>query len=93
MNAEVAMVFPAIMLFSASLGLTGISLWLGGKMAPWFLKEGFEPPTVRSYFLDLNADTDMSRGRVVTALIALAIMLVALLAMAIAVKFGGIALL
>ncbi len=93
MNAEAAMVFPAIMLFSASLVLTGVSLWLGGKMAPWFLKEGFEPPTVRSYFLDLNADTEMTRGRVVTALIALAIMLSALLVMAIAVKFGGIALL
>lgn len=93
MNAEVAMVFPAIMLFSASLVLTGVSLWLGGKMAPWFLKEGFEPPTVRSYFLDLNADTEMTRGRVVTALIALAIMLSALLVMAMAVKFGGIALL
>ena len=93
MNAEIAMVFPAIMLFSASLVLTGVSLWLGGKMAPWFLKEGFEPPTVRSYFLDLNADTEMTRGRVVTALIALAIVLSALLVMAIAVKFGGIALL
>ena len=93
MHAEIAMVFPAIMLFSASLVLTGVSLWLGGKMAPWFLKEGFEPPTVRSYFLDLNADTEMTRGRVVTALIALAIMLSALLVMAIAVKFGGIALL
>mgnify|MGYP000848995111 FL=1 len=93
MNAEIAMVFPAIMLFSASLVLTGVSLWLGGKMAPWFLKEGFEPPTVRSYFLDLNAVTEMTRGRVVTALIALAIMLSALLVMAIAVKFGGIALL
>ena len=93
MNAEVAMVFPAIMLFSASLVLTGVSLWLGGKMAPWFLKEGFEPPTVRSYFLDLNADTEMTRGRVVTALIALAIMLSALLVMAIAGKVGGIALL
>lgn len=35
----------------------------------------------------------MTRGRVVTALIALAIMLAALLVMAVAVKFGGIALL
>ena len=67
MNAEVAMVFPAIVLFSISLVLTGVSLWVGGKLAPWFLKEGFEPPTVRSYFLDLNAEMDMTRGRVVTA--------------------------
>ncbi len=92
MNAEVAMVFPAIVLFSISLVLTGVSLWVGGKLAPWFLKEGFEPPTVRSYFLDLNAEMDMTRGRVVTALIALAIMLAALLVIAVTVKFGGIAL-
>ena len=92
MNAEVAIVFPAIVLFSISLVLTGVSLWVGGKLAPWFLKEGFEPPTVRSYFLDPNAERDMTRGRVVTALIALAIMLAALLVIAVTVKFGGIAL-
>lgn len=93
MNADLAMVFPAIVLFSASLLLTGVSLWVGGKLAPWFMGEGFVPPTVRSYFLDPGADMDLTRGRVVTALIALAIMLTALLAMAIAVKFGGVALL
>lgn len=92
MNADVAMVFPAIVLFAVSLVLTGVSLWVGGKLAPWFLKEGFEPPTVRSYFLDLSADMDMTRGRLVTALIALAIMLAALLVITVAVKVGGIAL-
>ncbi len=93
MNADVAMVFPAIVLFSASMMLTGVSLWLGGKMAPWFMGEGFEAPTVRSYFTDLSADMDLTKGRVVTAMIALAIMLAALLTMAVAVKFGGIAVL
>lgn len=92
MNAEVAMVFPAIVLFSMSLGLTGISLWLGGKLAPWFLRESFDPPTMRSYFLDPAADMDLTRGRVVSILIALAIMLAALVAMALVVKVGGIAL-
>jgi len=92
MNAEVAMVFPAIVLFSMSLGLTGVSLWLGGKLAPWFLRESFDPPTMRSYFLDPAADMDLTRGRVVSVLIALAIMLVALLAIALTVKVGGIAL-
>jgi hypothetical protein len=93
MNAEVAMVFPSIVLVGASLVLTGVSLWLGGKLAPWFLKESFEPPTVRSYFLDLGAEIDMSRGRVVTFLIASAIMLATLLAMSVMVKFGGVVLL
>ena len=92
MNADLAIVFPAIVLFSVSLVLTGISLWMGGKLAPWFLDESFEPQTVRSYFMDLSADMEISRGRVVTALIALAIMLAALLVIATAVKFGGIAL-
>lgn len=93
MNADVGMVFPTIILFSVSLLLTGISLWVGGKLAPWFMGEGFEPPTVRSYFTDLSADMDLTRGRIVTAGIALAVMLAALLVMAVAVKFGGIALL
>ena len=93
MSAEVGMVFPAIVLFAASLVLTGISLWVAGKLAPWFMGEGFERPTVRSYFTDLSADMDLTKGRVVTALIALAIRLTALLAMAVAVKFGGVALL
>lgn len=92
MNAEVAMVFLAIVLFSMSLGLTGVSLWLGGKLAPWFLQESFDPPTMRSYFLDPGAEMDLTRGRVVSILIALAIMLTALLAMALLVKVGGIAL-
>lgn len=64
----------------------------GWQLAPWFLDESFEPPTVRSYFMDVSADMEMSRGRVVTALIALAIMLAALLVIATTVKFGGIAL-
>ena len=54
---------------------------------------GTVPPSVRSYFLDMSADTEMTRGRVVTAGIALAVMLAALLVMVVAVKFGGIALL
>lgn len=93
MNAELGMVFPSIVLFSLSLVLTGLSLWAGGRLAPWFLKESFEPPTVRSYFMDFGAEMDLTRGRVVTALIALAIMLTTLLAMAVLVKFGGISLL
>lgn len=93
MNADVAMVFPAILLFSASIVLTGVSLWVGGKLAPWFMGEGFQAPSVRSYFTDLGADMDLTKGRIVTAMIALAIILTALLVMAVAVKFGGIALL
>jgi hypothetical protein len=64
---------------------------VGGKLAPWFMGEGFQAPSVRSYFTDLSADLELTKGRVVTAMIALAVMLTVLLVMTVAVKFGGIA--
>jgi hypothetical protein len=90
MNAVGELVFPAFGLFLGSLVLTAISLWIGGRLAPWFLKEAADPPTVRSYFLDPMADVDLSRARIVTMLIATAIMLFALLVIAVAVRFGGV---
>jgi hypothetical protein len=90
MTAVGELVFPAFALFSASLVLTAISLWIGGRLAPWFLQEAVEPPSVRSYFLDPMADVDLSKARIVTMLIATAIMLFALLMIAIAVRFGGV---
>jgi hypothetical protein len=92
MNAYSELVFPALALFSASLVLTVISLWIAGRLAPWFLQEAADPPTVRSYFLDPMADVDMTKVRVVTMMIATAIMLFALLIITIAVRFGGVAL-
>ena len=90
MNADVGLVFPAVALFSASLVLTAVSLWIGGRLAPWFLKETIEPPTVRSYFLDLWADTNLTKARMVTALIAMAFMLASLLIIAVLMKIGGV---
>ena len=90
MNAFGELMFPAFGLFLASLVLTAISLWIAGRLAPWFLKEAAEPPTVRSYFLDPMADVDLSKARLVTLLIATAIILFALLMIAIAVRFGGV---
>lgn len=92
MSAVDELVFPALALFSASLVLTVIALWIAGRLAPWFLKETVEPPTVRSYFLDPMADMDITRARLVTMLIAAAIILFALLVIAAAVRFGGVAL-
>jgi hypothetical protein len=91
MNAYGELVFPALALFSASLVLTAISIWVAGRVAPWFLREAFEPPTVRSFFLDPWADADQSRERIVTSAIALAIVLLVLLSVAVAARFMGIA--
>lgn len=87
MNTLNELLFPGVGLFLASLVLTAFSLWAGGRLTPWFLQESIEPPTVRSYFLDPMSDTDMSRPRVVTMLLACAIMLAVLLAMAVWLRF------
>ncbi len=92
MGAVSELLVPGLALFSVSLLLTAVSLWIAGRLAPWFLEEATERPTVRSYFLDPMAEAGMTRARVVTLLIASAIMLFALLIIAVAVKFGGVAL-
>ncbi len=92
MNAVGELLFPGIALFLASLVLTGLSLWVAGRLAPWFLQEAWDPPSLRSYFFDPMAETDIARGRVVTLLIACAIMLAVLLAITVAVRFGGVTL-
>ena len=91
MNAYADLIAPGITLFLASLALTAVSLWVGGRLAPWFLeKPASEPPSLRSYFLEPWADAEMTPARVVAMLVAAAIMLTALLVIAIAVKFGGV---
>jgi len=92
MNGELAIVFPAASMFFASIVATAFSLWIGTRAAPWFLNERCEPPTVRSYFLDPAADLEMTRVRVVAALLAAAILMTMLLGLALAVKVGGFAL-
>jgi hypothetical protein len=79
-------------MFFASIVATAFSLWIGTRAAPWFLNERCEPPTVRSYFLDPAADLEMTRVRVVAALLAAAILMTMLLGVALAVKVGGFAL-
>lgn len=93
MNAELAQVGPAMILFLISLALTVVCLWAARKLTPWFIGKGADTPTVRSYFLDPAAETDMTRERFVTLMIAAALMLGVLLAMACVVRFGGVALL
>ena len=74
MSGELAVVIPAVTMFLASVMATAFSLWIGTRTAPWFLNERCEPPTVRSYFLDPAADIEMTRVRVVAALVAAGLM-------------------
>lgn len=82
-------VVAVMAMFLLSVLMTAASLWIGGRMAPWFLKGRFDPPTVRSYFLSPASEMNFTRERMVTALAALAVLLAMLLALAVAVRFGG----
>lgn len=83
-------VVPVMAMFLASVMMTAVSLWIGGRLAPWFLKERFDPPTVRSYFLQPETEMTFTRERMVTVLAASAVLLAMLLALAVAVRFGGL---
>lgn len=89
MNVIAEQVFPAVGLFVWALALTACSLWMAGRIAPWFLKAEMEPPTLRSFFLDPMADTDFNRARAVTALVAAAILLATLLTIVVAARTMG----
>lgn len=89
MNALAGEMVSAFGLFGVAVALTGWAFWLAGRLAPWFLKQSFEPPTVRSFFLDPMADIDKTRGRLVTAGIAGAIVLAVVLSFVIAAKLQG----
>jgi len=88
MNALDELVFPGVALFFASLVLTTISLWVAGRLTPWFMQEAVDPPSLRSYFLEPSADMSLNRVRFTTMGIAAAIMLAVLLVLAIAIRFG-----
>lgn len=89
MNALAGEMVPAFGLFGFAVALTGWAFWIAGRLAPWFLKESFEPPSVRSFFLDPMADMDMTRGRLVTAGIAAAIVLAAVVSFVLAARLQG----
>ena len=91
MSAELAQVFPAIALFAFSLGLTVVCLWAARRLAPWFIGDRAEVPSVRSFFLDPSADSDVSPARLATLLIAAVLVLAVLLAMTCVIRFGGVA--
>ncbi|MBI1361088.1 MAG: hypothetical protein GC155_12505 [Alphaproteobacteria bacterium] len=87
MTAWVDDLVPALWLFGFSVGLTAWALWIGARLAPWFLKQTCEPPSLRSFFLEPLADTDMTPVRLVTGGVATAIVLFVLLSFVIAARF------
>lgn len=81
-----------LMLFIPCLALTAGALWLAARMAPWFLQQRFEPPTVRSFFFDFVAEAELTQARVTTMVLAAAIVLAVLTHVVCVIRFGGFAL-
>lgn len=79
-------------LFIASLALTAGALWLAARIAPWFLQQNFEPPTVRSFLFDFAAEADVTQARMTTMMLAAAILLAVLTPVVCVIRFGGFAL-
>ena len=78
-----------LMLLLPSLALTVGALWLAARLAPWFTQERSAPPTVRSFFLDFAADSELTQARMTTMLLAAAIVLAVITPLACVVRFGG----
>ncbi len=90
MNAILENGFQSALLLVGTFALVTGSLWLAGRLAPWFLKQDYAPPPVLSWFTDFEADLAIDRPRIVVGLIAFAITLFAMLSIAIVVRLAGL---
>ena len=82
-------VLPTMGLLGLSIVLTAISLWTGGRLAPWFLQETVEAPTLKSFFFSMDADAEFDRVRMAVCGLGFAVMLAILLAIAIGARMMG----
>ena len=80
-----------LILFIPCFALTAGALWLAARMAPWFLQQRFEPPTVRSFFFDFVAEAELTQARMTTMVLAAAIVLAVLTPVICVIRFGGFA--
>jgi hypothetical protein len=82
-------ILPTLGLLTLSILLTAASLWVGGRLTPWFLRESIETPTLRSFFFSFDADTNLDRVRLTTGALGFAVMLAVLLALAVGARLVG----
>jgi hypothetical protein len=73
----------------AAIAMTSVSLWAGGRLAPWFLSEAVEAPSVRTLLLSIEDGAGFFRVRVTACMLAAAMMMAALLTILIAARLFG----
>jgi hypothetical protein len=80
-----------LLLLVPSFALTTGALWIAARLTPWFLKQRLEPPTVRSFFLDIDPEAELTQARMTTMILAAAIVLAVVTPLAFLIRFGGFA--
>jgi hypothetical protein len=70
--------------------MAGGSMWAGGKLAPWFLREKVTAPSVRQLILSDDELEVSYRLRVAACGLSLAVMLAALLAIVLGARVIGL---
>jgi hypothetical protein len=84
-----ALLLQNLMILAAAMGLTAVSLWAGGRLAPWFLKEAMSAPSLGSLFLSDDDSEDFTRIRMAACGLGLAVMLAGLLMIAVGARAAG----
>ena len=84
-----AELFSSLLILAAALAMTGASMWAGGRLAPWFLKEPIAAPSVRTLILSDDESEVSFKMRVAACGLSLVVMLAGLLAMVAAARFAG----
>jgi hypothetical protein len=69
--------------------MAGGSMWAGGKLAPWFLREKVTAPSVRQLILSDDELEVSYRVRITACGLSVAVMLVGLLAIVVGAKVIG----
>jgi hypothetical protein len=86
---ELAHLITSVGALLTAFAMTAASLWVGGRLAPWFLSEAVEAPSVRTLLLSATASADFFRVRVAACLLAAVVMLAGLLAILITARLLG----
>lgn len=77
------------LILAAAIALTGLCLWIGSRMTPWFLKETISAPTVRTLLLSDDEAEVSVRVRIAACGLSMAVMLAALLTIVLVARTAG----
>ena len=84
-----AVFLSSTLIFAAAITLTGMCLWIGARLTPWFLREPIPAPSVRTLLMSGDEFEVSLRVRMTACGLSMAVMLAALLLIVIAAQLTG----